>query len=298
MTTTISNEFLTVTIDSRGAELVSIKTPDGAERLWTADPSVWNYHAPILFPWSGRMNNTSFTCNGKKYNANAHGFMRETEHKLIRQTEGDDDNLISVTFRKKSDDATQNLFPYNFAFEQTYSLDGAKLTHAVRITNTGDTTMPFGLGYHPGFICPFSEKKVAADYSVIFDSSQTPHLVLMEGGHPIGKTDEFMRDSDTIKLSNTTFENDSLCLTNLTAQTLTLQEEGSKNRIEFDIEGFPFVLLWSAPTETLRFVCIEPWHTIPDFVDAPTEWSEKKNLLQLPAGDTFDSQLAMTFYTE
>ena len=37
MQTTISNEFLTVTIDTHGAEVVSVKNSKGEELIWQAD---------------------------------------------------------------------------------------------------------------------------------------------------------------------------------------------------------------------------------------------------------------------
>ena len=46
----IENDILRLTVDSHGAEPVSvIHKPTGAELLWQADPAVWNRHAPIFF---------------------------------------------------------------------------------------------------------------------------------------------------------------------------------------------------------------------------------------------------------
>lgn len=46
----IENDILRLTVDSHGAEPVSvIHKPTGAELLWQADPAVWKRHAPILF---------------------------------------------------------------------------------------------------------------------------------------------------------------------------------------------------------------------------------------------------------
>ena len=50
---TIENEFIRLTIDSLGAEMVSaVDRATGSEMIWCADPAVWNRHAPILFPLS------------------------------------------------------------------------------------------------------------------------------------------------------------------------------------------------------------------------------------------------------
>lgn len=57
MKTTIQNEFLTVTVDTHGAEGVSVKNQLGKELIWQADPSIWDRHSPVLFPWTGRLAN-------------------------------------------------------------------------------------------------------------------------------------------------------------------------------------------------------------------------------------------------
>ncbi len=50
----IENDTLRLTVDTHGAEAVSvIHKPTGAELLWSGDPSVWGRHAPILFPYTG-----------------------------------------------------------------------------------------------------------------------------------------------------------------------------------------------------------------------------------------------------
>ena len=52
----IENEILRLTVDSHGAEPVSVvHKPTGAELLWQADPAVWARHAPILCPYTGQL---------------------------------------------------------------------------------------------------------------------------------------------------------------------------------------------------------------------------------------------------
>ena len=50
MQAVLRNEFFTLTVDTHGAEAVSLKNAAGEEVLWQADPEVWPRHAPILFP--------------------------------------------------------------------------------------------------------------------------------------------------------------------------------------------------------------------------------------------------------
>ncbi len=292
MISTISNDFLTIQISSLGAELVSVKTKDGKERLWQRDKNVWDGQAPILFPWAGRITNKEFTHNGKKYEGMNHGFMRNTEHSLRIESKDANDNPF-ITF---SANGILEKFPFDFSIEQTYTLIKNKIVHSVHIKNTGENEMPFGLGYHPGFLCPFSEGKTTEDYELVFDIPQSPDYVIVDAGHPTGKTEPYMSDKDRIQLTDTLFEKDSLNFSSFNAKTISLCEKNSTNRIEVSIENFPYLLIWSALTPKIKFVCIEPWHTLPDFKNAVSEWSKKENLLKLAPGNTFDSQIEMSFF--
>ena len=50
MQATIHNEFLTLTVDTHGAEAVSLKNAAGEELLWQADPAVWSATPPSCSP--------------------------------------------------------------------------------------------------------------------------------------------------------------------------------------------------------------------------------------------------------
>ena len=49
---TIENEYLKVTVTTWGAQVKSVlRKCDGVEHIWQADPTLWGYHAPILFQY-------------------------------------------------------------------------------------------------------------------------------------------------------------------------------------------------------------------------------------------------------
>lgn len=52
---TLTNGTYTAQVDSLGAQLVSLKGPDGFEALWTGKPEYWREHAPVLFPIVGAL---------------------------------------------------------------------------------------------------------------------------------------------------------------------------------------------------------------------------------------------------
>ena len=83
-------------------------------------------------------------------------------------------------------------------------------------------------------------------------------------------------------------------MTELTAHTLSLVEQDSDRRVEVDITGFPYVLIWSAKGP-VRFVCIEPWHSLPDARDASGRWEDKPAAARLAPGQRFATTLRMRF---
>ena len=152
MQTTISNEFLTVTIDTHGAEVVSVKNSKGEELIWQADPAIWDRHSPVLFPWAGRLANGELVHNGKHYSGGQHGFIRDLEH-ILKQNNG-----ISAQLMFRADEETKTLrFPFDFEFTSVFTLDGHTLHHEVHVKNCGDENMRCGIGFHPGFNIPFDE---------------------------------------------------------------------------------------------------------------------------------------------
>ena len=128
MQTTISNEFLTVTIDTHGAEVVSVKNSKGEELIWQADPAIWDRHSPVLFPWAGRLANGELVHNGKHYSGGQHGFIRDLEH-ILKQNNG-----ISAQLMFRADEETKTLrFPFDFEFTSVFTLDGHTLHHEVHV---------------------------------------------------------------------------------------------------------------------------------------------------------------------
>ena len=62
----LENESLKIRIADAGAELCAVWDKElAAERLWSADPAVWNRHAPILFPFVGRVIGGKYRIDGR-----------------------------------------------------------------------------------------------------------------------------------------------------------------------------------------------------------------------------------------
>src|SRR4051812_17826544 len=94
----LNSDKLSVSINSKGAEIASVKR-DGMEYMWQAKPDVWPRHAPVLFPIVGKLKNGSLS---------QHGFARDKEFTCVSQDKG------AISFRLKSDEETKKIFPFDF----------------------------------------------------------------------------------------------------------------------------------------------------------------------------------------
>ena len=81
----IENERLRVTVADAGAELVSVcDKAREPERIWTGDGAVWNRHAPILFPFVGKVTDGKYRVGGREYPMKTqHGFARDMSGRRI-----------------------------------------------------------------------------------------------------------------------------------------------------------------------------------------------------------------------
>ena len=115
----LENEFLKVTVADAGAELSSvIDKESGLERLHDANPEVWNRHAPILFPFVGKVVGGTYRIGEKEYEMKTqHGFARDMEFELVEVDEK------QVVHRLLPNENTRKIYPYEYELLVTHQLD-------------------------------------------------------------------------------------------------------------------------------------------------------------------------------
>lgn len=84
-------------------------------------------------------------------------------------------------------------------------------------------------------------------------------------------------------------------MVNLKSQSLCVLERDTGRRIRVNIADFPYTLIWSTPQKPMRFICVEPWHSIPGEDDGPIEWEQKPCAASLEAGESWQTTLDMAF---
>ena len=161
---TIENEYLKVTVTTWGAQVKSVlRKCDGVEHIWQADPTLWGYHAPILFPHCGKVVDGKIEAKGQVYASGQHGFARGMEHSFVDQT------ADTVVLELCANEETLTKFPYDFRLISTFSLERDTLHHTLTVENLDEDKLPFGIGYHPAFAIPFDDQHTALDYELRFD---------------------------------------------------------------------------------------------------------------------------------
>ncbi len=287
---TIENEYLKVTVTTWGAQVKSVvRKCDGVEHMWQAEKSVWGYHAPILFPHAGKVPGGVIHAKGRDYTSGQHGIARLMEHSFVDQSRD------CVILELCSTEETLEKFPYEFRLVSTFTLENDTLHHSLTVENLDEEALPFGIGFHPGFAIPFDGEHVATDYEFRFSEPESP---LCLNCLPTGLVQEnhywLGSNISSIPIDEKLFANDSHCMVNLRSRTLGVYEKGTGRGVVCNIEEFPYTLIWSKPGMP-RFVCIEPWHSLPSPEGSCPDWNRKPHAAILAPGEAWSTTLSTSF---
>ena len=151
----LENESLRLRIADAGAELCAVWDKElASERLWSADPAVWNRHAPILFPFVGRVVGGKYRIDGREYTMKTqHGFARDMVFRCLEET------AEAVCHELRATEETRAIYPYDFRLLVRHRLDGRQLHVEWELTNEGTERMYYAIGGHPGFLPPEGVRK-------------------------------------------------------------------------------------------------------------------------------------------
>lgn len=276
----LKNDYLTVAISDRGAEMQSVRGADGTEYLWQGDKTYWEDRAPVLFPFCGRFWEGKCTDAGIPCDPGMHGFLR---HMTTEVTKKSDE---AITFCARDNAETRKKYPYPFEVRLTYRLQGRTLTLNAEIVNRGERVLPFALGLHPGFNLPFAGGTMA-DYAVRFvGANGTIQRVKFDAEEcfPIGGSRDFaLRDGEYFDPTDAFFAAGSGFFCGI-PHKVALEKRGTDRRITMEFPEFRYFGLWKAPGG--QFLCMEPWTSMPATHGENTELTEKPDLLRLAAGES------------
>ena len=309
----LENEKLRVEIDSFGAEIKSvISKADQREYMWCGDKKYWARTSPVLFPFVGSLKNKEYVAKGKTYPMGQHGFARDMEHELLRQSDD------TIWFSLKSNEETLAKYPYAFQLRIGYQLTEQCVKVLWEVENTGNEILPFSIGAHPAFNCPMGEQESKAGYRISFgrfteQPKNTACNTIIDSNATLLPVDVIHHHGNTRDTGLAVTEN----------LELTLQDgmcditEGFFDRCTYMIEGnqancvglidpegneyvkvlfdTPLFAIWSPEEKNAPFVCIEPWYGRCDHVDFRGEISDREFTNFLEVGRTFHGEYVMMF---
>jgi galactose mutarotase-like enzyme len=284
---TLENEFLKVSIRPLGAELTSIQSKrTGQEHLWQADPAVWNWHAPNLFPTVGESLDKELRVGDQSYPIERHGFARRSEFALLPSTD------THAVFSLRSSKKTLAAYPYRFEFQVAYALEGHTLTVTYRVLNEDSKPVYFAVGGHPAFRVPLLPGEDYADYYLEFeaDAALDRHLI-SEDGYFTGHTRAVPLDGRKLHLTKDLFNEDALVFKDLQSRSIALRSTKNPYVLTVSFPDFPYLGIWAKPAAP--FVCIEPWLGCADTEGKPVAIEDKELIQAVAPGETFEAKFTI-----
>lgn len=281
---TLENENLVITASTYGGELHSIREiNDNTEYLWNGDEKFWKYHAPVLFPIVGKVNDGKYKVDGKLFELPQHGLARTKEFTLAEKTED------SITFQLDYSNETLEVYPYKFTLKIKYTLLDDSVITSYTVINKDNRDIFFSIGAHPAFMCPIKSGETIDDYYFEFNKVEnSSKMLLNKDGYLLYERAECLEDSNIIPLSLELFKNDALIFDDLKSNRISLKSKNHNKSLTMDFTGFPYMGLWSKDTGA-PFVCIEPWCGHADYYDFQGEFKDKKGINKLEVGKEFNS---------
>ncbi len=255
MLTTLHNEWLTVTTESKGAEMQSLIAQDGISYLWDGKKPFWGRRSPTLFPIIGKLRDNHALSASGNIDLPKHGFCRDAPFELLTSDD------ISVTYAFSDTHETRERYPFHFRLLVTHSLQGKSVTTSYTVENTGDNPMPYCVGGHPAFHVPLSEDEAFTDYIVEFDQPETADCPLIDTDSGLIDDSVYNRlltNDRSFRLNHVLFRQDALIFDHLHSQGAKLYSSLSGHGVHMEFGDFCTFAVWS-PVKDAPFVCFEPW---------------------------------------
>lgn len=288
MCITIENEILSLTVDTKGAQMMRLQSGD-TEYLWQGDPQYWADRAPNLFPFIGRLTNDSYHLGKTVYPMSIHGFASSSEFAVVEKSK---EHLVMELADCL---ATRKQYPFSFSLQIIYRLIGSRVEITYRVENRSAVTMPFGIGGHPGFRVPLGEEECFEDYSITFSQPCQPDRVgFTPAVYLSGQDKRYPLIEDTrLDLHHGLFDEDAIVLKNMSRE-VTLQSRKSGKGVRITYPNMPYLGIWHWPKTNAPYVCIEPWSSLPSRQDVIEDFYSKSDMIQLEPGHVYRNVWSIT----
>jgi len=285
---TIQSDILTAKINPIGAELSSLVSKKTyMEYIWQGDPNWWTGRAPILFPIVCAMKEGTYSYNGIAYDMPKHGFLLDAIFSV--ENAADSKIVFEYTDNKK----TRKIYPFDFVFRAVFELIENKLVTTYSVKNLNNGPMYFSVGAHEAYRCPREEGETFEDYYLEFDKDAA-YISEVENSAGLlsGEKYAIAESGSIVPLSYKLFKGKSLMLKNIPSSSVSLKSRKAASSVKIDFSGAPHLGVWTM--DGAPFICIEPWHGLPDEAGHDGDIKNKYGIIALEADNSFVWSHAIT----
>lgn len=282
----ITSGQLSAAINPLGAELTHLRDADGRELMTDADPAFWTGHAPILFPIVGALNGDSYRVDGQAYHLPKHGFARRSLFECVEQARD------RVRFRMTDSEATRAVYPFAFALEIAFVVEGTTLRVTATVENPGETPLPASFGFHPAFSWPLPYGRDRGDHRITFGSDEPGALrELTPGGLILPEPRQSPLDGRVLHLADDLFTQDAL-IWDPVASDHVRYGAGDGPSLVVRFPDTPQLGIWTKPGA--HYVCIEPWNGIADPVGFAGDYRDKPGVFEVAPQASKQIEMSVT----
>lgn len=283
----LENAYLRVTIADAGAELISVwDKSSGQERIWTADPAIWNRHAPILFPFVGKVYKGIYRVGEKEYAMKTqHGFARDQVFACVDKTDA------SVSHCLTASPKTREIYPFEFRLTICHKLVGKQLAIEWTIENLGEEKMFFSIGGHPGFMMPEGVQK--EDCLISFPGMEELRYLGANSAGYILPQEKTLHLKEGFAAWQADIP-DTWIFEDHQVKTVGIAHPDGTPFVTLHCEDFPMLAVWANPQGP--FICLEPWVGRADDEGFVGAVDQKKDMQALNAGEKSEIAYRIEFH--
>jgi galactose mutarotase-like enzyme len=224
--------------------------------------------------------------DGRSYSMPKHGFARHSAFELAEKTSG------RAVLRLEATAETRAIYPFHFALDLDFAVDGRTLTMRATIANRGGVPMPASFGFHPAlrWPLPFGEPRDA--HRIVF-AQEEPSPIRRIDADGLLTPDPLPTPvvGDTLVLRDDLFEDDALIFDRLASRSLRYGA-ASDSQLQVDFQDFPTLGVWTKAGA--HYVCIEPWHGSADPVGFAGDIREKPGIFEVAPGEVRSLAMQIT----
>ncbi len=278
----LSNGIFSAHIAETGAELKSlVDLCSGREHIWSGNPAWWSGTAPVLFPVIGGLKNGAYAWEGRQYKMGSHGFARNSDFAVAGASADRAELVLS------SSEKTRQIYPFDFSLTVSFRLERTGIAVSYDVRNVGSGPMLFSIGSHPAFAIPFAGGALENHY-VLFEREESLERLYFtkEGLVDAERRGTGLEDNRLLSITRTMFDEGVMIFRGPQSRYFSIRNGMNAHYVTVATDGVPYLGIWSKPGGA-PFLCIEPWHGIPDAANASGNLAEKEGIIRLTPQETF-----------